>query len=160
MRNHAHAFSGPPWRHDAPSLHPYAEPATAAGVDDRRNFWERPSPNRLGDAGLTMTGAGSADQRFQRALADGNPRLVRAAAAELPDIGIAEAAAILLVIERSEPDNYEPTALRWLARLATAGPPLDLRIVAEAATALEALPHRPDARATLAALCTRAGLVT
>jgi len=59
---------------------------------------------------------------------------VRAAAAALPRIGLAEAAAILLVIERTEPENYEHTALRWLARLAAEGPDVGLTAIAHAAT--------------------------
>src|SRR4051794_40216783 len=124
-----------------------SEPQNAAGADDDRSFWQRPALDRLADSALRTPDPSSATQRFQRALAEGNPRLVRAAAAELPDIGIAEAAAILLVIERSEPDNYEPTALRWLAKLATAGPCGRLPIVPPAPPPLEALPRPPRARA-------------
>jgi hypothetical protein len=43
--------------------------------------------------------------------------IIRAAAAELPRIGVAEAAAILLAIERLEPENSERAARRWLAKL-------------------------------------------
>jgi hypothetical protein len=100
----------------------------------------------------------TASQRFRRALAIGNPRLVRAAAAELPDIGIAEAAAILLVIEQTEPDNYERTALRWLAQLSTEGHDVALGDVAQAAMALDALPRQPATREILAEVCRRAGL--
>lgn len=100
----------------------------------------------------------AASQRFQRALAIGNPRLVRSAAAELPDIGIAEASAILLVIEQTEPENYERTALRWLAQLSTEAGDVRLGDVAHAAMALDALPRQPVARTILANVCRRAGL--
>ena len=100
----------------------------------------------------------ASSQRFQRALAIGNPRLVRSAAAELPDIGIAEASAILLVIEQTEPENYEHTALRWLAQLATDAQDVRLGDVAHAAMALDALPRQPIARTILANVCRRAGL--
>jgi selenocysteine lyase/cysteine desulfurase len=99
----------------------------------------------------------SASERFQQALAAENPRLVRSAAAELPAIGIAEAAAMLLVIARTEPDNYERAALGWLAKLATESPRIDLYGITRAAEALDALPHRPTARATLAEVCRNAG---
>jgi hypothetical protein len=154
MRNHYRPASDPTGRHGAPNQQPQAELENAAGRDDDRSFWARPSGEGLAGTALPMTNHSSAARRFQRALAIGNPRLVRAAAAELPDIGLAEAAAILLVIERTEPENYEHTALRWLAKLATDGPRVDLSGVAHAATALEALPHEPAARATLAEICT------
>jgi hypothetical protein len=158
MRDHYRAASDPTGRHGAPNQQPEAELENAAGPDDDRSFWARPSAAGLAGTALPMTNQSSAARRFQRALAIGNPRLVRAAAAELPDIGLAEAAAILLVIERTEPENYEHTALRWLAKLATEAPHVDLSGLAHAATALEALPHEPAARATLAEICTTAGL--
>jgi hypothetical protein len=129
-------------------------------LDDDWSFWGPHTPDADGvDLTESSTGSqSSASQRFRRALAAGNPRQVRAAAAELPDIGVAEAAAILLVIERTEPENYEPTALQWLAKLATEGHDVDLRGLAQAATALEALPHEPSVRAALAEVCLRAGL--
>ncbi len=64
-----------------------------------------------------MTSSGTPYARFQRALATGNLNLVRTAAAELPRIGVAEAAAMLLVILRAEPEQYERAAVRWLGRL-------------------------------------------
>ena len=158
MRTHYGAASDPTGRHGAPNHQPEAELENAAGPDHDRSVWARASVEGLAGTALPMIDQGSAARRFQRALAIGNPRLVRAAAAELPDIGLAEAAAILLVIERTEPENYEHTALRWLAKLATEGPHVDLSSVAHAATALEALPHEPAARATLAQICTTAGL--
>jgi hypothetical protein len=107
-----------------------------------------------------MTSQGSPYSRFQRALATGNVALVRSAAAELPRIRRAEAAAILLVLERSEPDSYERAARRWLAMLCQERrSSIDLLGVAQAAAALDALPRRrPAARAALAAVCERAGL--
>lgn len=156
MRNRSAAFS-PTGRHGAPNHQPPAELENAAGADDDRSFWARPSLERRADTASPMTDHGSAARRFQRALAIGNPRLVRAAAAELPVIGLAEAAAILLVIERTEPENYEHTALRWLTKLTTEGPHVNLSGVAHAAAALEALPHEPAARKTLAEICTTAG---
>jgi hypothetical protein len=109
---------------------------------------------------VRMTSQGSPYSRFQRALATGNVALVRATAAELPRIGLAEAAAILLVLERSEPDRYERAARRWLAMLCQERrSSIDLLGVAQAAAALDALPsRRPAARAALAAVCERAGL--
>jgi HEAT repeat protein len=105
-----------------------------------------------------MTSSGSPYARFQRALATGNINVIRAAAAELPRIGVAEAAAILLVILRAEPAQYERAAVRWLGRLCLERTRVDLADLSRAAAALGALPERPDkARPALADVCRRAG---
>src|SRR3712207_7447738 len=92
-----------------------------------------------------MTSSGSPYARFQRALATGNLTLVRTAAAELPRIGVAEAAAILLVILHTEPAQYERAAVRWLGRLCLERRSVDLAGLSRAAVALGALPQHPDA---------------
>jgi hypothetical protein len=105
-----------------------------------------------------MTSSGSPYARFQRALATGNLNLIRTAAAELPRIGIAEAAAMLLVIVRSDPQQYERAAVRWLGRLCLERTRVELADLSRAAAALVALPERPDAaRLLLAEICGRAG---
>ena len=105
-----------------------------------------------------MTSQGSPYARFQRALGTGNLDVIRAAAAELPRIGVAEAASILLVILRSEPDQYERAAVRWLGRLCLERTRVDLEDLSRAASALVALPEQPDAaRPLLADVCSRAG---
>jgi hypothetical protein len=94
----------------------------------------------------------------QRALATGNLGVVRAAAAELPRIGVAEAASILLVIVRAEPEQYDRAAVRWLGRLCLERTRVDLADLSRAAAALVALPERPEsARPLLAEVCSRAG---
>ena len=106
-----------------------------------------------------MTSSGSPYARFQRALVTGNLTLIRTAAAELPRIGVAEAAAMLLVIQRADPGQYERAAIRWLGRLCLEQRTrVDLEDLSRAATALDALPDRPeDARRLLAEVCDRAG---
>jgi hypothetical protein len=105
-----------------------------------------------------MTSSGSPYARFQRALATGNIDVIRGAAAELPRIGIAEAAAILLVIVRSAPEQYERAAVRWLGRFCLERTRVDLEDLSRAAAALVALPDRPEAaRSLLADVCARAG---
>jgi hypothetical protein len=158
MRNHHPAAVDPPGRHAVRDEQAHAEPETVADADDDRSFRGRRSYEGVADPGLPLTSSSSASQRFRAALEIGNPRLVRSAAAELPDLGIAESAAILLVIERTEPENYERTALRWLAKLSSEGQDVDLSCVAQAATALQALPHHSDARASLAEVCRKARL--
>lgn len=109
---------------------------------------------------VRMTSQGNPWSRFQRALTTGNLTLVRAAAAELPRIGVAEAAAMMLVIQQVEPETYERAARRWLAMICEdRHAAIDLLGVAQAAAALDALPtRRPAACAALAAVCERAGL--
>jgi hypothetical protein len=105
-----------------------------------------------------MTSSGSPYARFQRALATGNLTLVRTAAAELPRIGVAEAAAMLLVIERADPGQYERAAIRWLGRLCLERTEVDLDDLSRAAAALDVLPEDPEsARPLLAEVCRRAG---
>jgi HEAT repeat protein len=105
-----------------------------------------------------MTSSGSPYARFQRALATGNLNVIRAAAAELPRIGVAEAAAVLLVILRSEPSQYDRAAVRWLGRLCLERSSVDLAGLSRVAAALGALPERPEAaRPALAEECLQAG---
>jgi hypothetical protein len=105
-----------------------------------------------------MTASGSPYARFQRALATGNLNVIRSAAAELPRIGVAEAAAMLLVIQRADPGQYERAAIRWLGRLCLERTSVDLGDLSRAAAALDALPDRPEAaRPLLAEVCRRAG---
>jgi hypothetical protein len=66
---------------------------------------------------LFVTSQGSAHARFRRALATGNPLLVRAAAAELNSISLADALSICLVLLRAEPTRYGRAAARFHARL-------------------------------------------
>ena len=49
---------------------------------------------------------GGSYQRFLRALDVGNPTLVRAAAAELPQVGLEDALGICLVLLDGEPQTY------------------------------------------------------
>src|SRR3712207_5673557 len=94
---------------------------------------------------VRMTSSGSPYARFQRALTTGNLNVIRAAAAELPRIGVAEAAAMLLAIERTEPAQYERAAIRWLGRLCLEQRTrVDLEDLSRAAAALDALPAQPD----------------
>src|SRR3954453_3046504 len=107
---------------------------------------------------VPMTSSGSPYARFQRALATGNLNVIRAAAAELPRIGVPEAAAILLVILRAEPSQYERAAVRWLGRLCLGPPGTEPPARAQAAAALGARPERREAaRLALADVCRRAG---
>ena len=103
-----------------------------------------------------MTSEGSAYMRFKRALAVGDLTLVRAAAAELPYIGIRDALHVCLLLRDGDAQLYERAAVRWAGRFALEGRDVDLGAVRSAVTALDALPRSTDqAMDTLAALCAR-----
>src|SRR3954454_21450108 len=72
---------------------------------------------RLSCKHMFVTSQGSAHARFRRALATGNSLLVRAAAAELDAISLADALSICLVLLRAEPARYGRAAARFHARL-------------------------------------------
>jgi hypothetical protein len=97
---------------------------------------------------------GGSYQRFLRALDVGNPTLVRAAAAELPQVGLEDALAICLVLLDRDPRAFPTAAARWHARLC-----LERRLtLEEAALATAALGglsgERPQAAvAALSHLC-------
>jgi hypothetical protein len=95
---------------------------------------------------------GSSHARFLSACRTGNPLLVRASAAELGHLSLADALRVTLVLARAEPASFPRVAARWVARFAdeTAA---TLPDVALAAAALAQLPAREDlARETLAGL--------
>jgi hypothetical protein len=96
-----------------------------------------------------MGNAGSAYARFQRALATGNLNLIRAAAAELPRVDLADALAVCMAIRDAEPQRFERAALRWLARYAVekAASVADVRAAADAFAAMLGQPE--DALTTL-----------
>lgn len=96
-----------------------------------------------------MGDAGSSYPRFQRALATGNLHLIRAAAAELPQVQLADALAVCMAIRDAEPQRFERAALRWLARFAVekATSVADVR---DASDAFATMLQRPeDALSTL-----------
>ena len=108
-----------------------------------------------------MTSQGSAHTRLQRALATGNPLLVRAAAAELPRVGLEDALAICLVLLDSEPERYEPGAVRWAGRFLLERRCRSLQDAEAIAANLAALRHprrAPLAALELSELCREAGL--
>jgi hypothetical protein len=106
-----------------------------------------------------MTSQGSPYARFQRALRIGRLSLVRAAAAELPRIDLADALSICLLIEQQDEERFERAAVRWLARLSLEVPTIRIEDLRAALLAFAALPENPvGARTALADLCTRHGL--
>ena len=108
-----------------------------------------------------MTSQGSPHSRLRRAIATGNPLLVRAAAAELPHVGLEDALGICLVLLDSEPEAYEPSAVRWAGRFLLERRCRSLQDAQAIAANLAALCHPHSARLAaleLSEFCREAGL--
>jgi hypothetical protein len=74
-----------------------------------------------------MTRDESPYSRFRRAIRSGYLALTHATAAELPYVPMADALAILLVLDAEHEGRFEPAAaVRWAGRLAIEAPGLDL----------------------------------
>jgi hypothetical protein len=63
-----------------------------------------------------VTALGSPLTRLRRALAGGDLLAARTAASDLPHVGLDEAAALLVLIEREDPEKLEAAAVRFLGR--------------------------------------------
>jgi hypothetical protein len=85
-----------------------------------------------------LTSGGSPYARFQRALETGNLTLVRAAAAELPAVGLADALRIVWLM-RDDDALYERACVRWLGRFCLEAPEATLEDVQSAASSLAAV---------------------
>lgn len=64
-----------------------------------------------------MTSQGRPYARLDRALAGGNPLIVRMAAVECERLSVADGLRIVLVHARADPDRYPRMAARWAAML-------------------------------------------
>jgi hypothetical protein len=108
-----------------------------------------------------MTSQGHPQARLRRALASGNPLLVRAAAAELRHVELDDALAICVVLLDSEPERYEPAAVRFLGRMLIERGGLTLADAELAASCLAGLGqghHSTRSALALAKLCDQAQL--
>ena len=74
--------------------------------------------------------------------ATGNLTIIRAAAAELPEVPLADALEVCMVMAQREPDLYPRAAARWLARYVL-DQEVGLDEVERALDALLDLPERP-----------------
>jgi hypothetical protein len=107
-----------------------------------------------------MTSDGSPYPRFKRALAIGNLNLIRAAAAELPWIGLSDALEICLLLRDQPDERYERAAVRWLGRFALEARGVTIGDLRGAAEALDALPEEAEwAMARLQRLCVARGVM-
>jgi hypothetical protein len=101
-----------------------------------------------------VTSQGRPYARFKRALANRNPTIALAAAAELPGVPLADALALCLLLLDEQPERYEAAAVRWHSRFCREARPS----LADAQLSLAALHSlsrtEPEAAATcLVALC-------
>jgi hypothetical protein len=87
---------------------------------------------------------GGAYARFRRALDSGNATLIKAAAAELPRVSLADALRVCLVLRQADPALYERAAIRWLGRLALEHPGITLATLHHAVVAFQRLPDDPE----------------
>jgi hypothetical protein len=103
---------------------------------------------------MFVTSQGSPYTRFRRALATGNLLLIRAAAAELAHVSLADALIVCVAIRDAEPERFERAALRWIARYCLERPTVSLAEVRAAIQAFERMAGAPeDSLATLQRLC-------
>jgi hypothetical protein len=63
-----------------------------------------------------VTAQGSPFTRLRRALAGGDLLAARTAASDLPHVGLDEAAALLVLIAREDPEKVDATAVPFLGR--------------------------------------------
>lgn len=63
-----------------------------------------------------VTAQGSPLTRLRRALAGGDLLAARVAASDLPHVGLDEAAALLVLIAREDPEKLDAAAVRFLGR--------------------------------------------
>ena len=97
-----------------------------------------------------MSESGSPHARFRRALATKNLLLIRAAAAELPQINLDDALLVCVALRDGEPARYDAAAVRWIARFCAEQPDVTLEEVDLACSAFEEM--RLDAEQGLTTL--------
>jgi hypothetical protein len=99
--------------------------------------------NPLGCEHVFVSIKGSPYARFRRALDTGNIAIVRAAAAELPTIGLQDALRVCLLLREAEPEMYNRAVIRWLGRFCLERPDVTLYEVRQAAELFHGLPADP-----------------
>jgi hypothetical protein len=101
-----------------------------------------------------VSSSGSAYQRFRRALATENLTLIRAAAAELPQVRLDDALEVCVLLRDREPDRYDRAAVRWIARFCVERHHVSLEDVSHATHAFSLMRSQPEQALTiLQALC-------
>ena len=85
-----------------------------------------------------MSSKGTPHGRFRRALASGDPLLIRTAAAEVGHIDLGDALAVCRALHAADDPAYERAAVRFLARFCLEAGPDRLSDVDAALRALQA----------------------
>src|SRR3954469_629157 len=93
---------------------------------------------------MFVTSQGSPYARFRRALATGDLLLIRAAAAELGTVSLADALQVCVAIRDAKPEQFERAALRGTARDGGDRPPVTLGEGRAAADAFERMAGQPE----------------
>jgi hypothetical protein len=92
-----------------------------------------------------MGDAGSSYSRFRRALAAGNLTLIRAAAAELATMSLADALHVCVLLCEREPQSFDRAGVRWLGRFCLEQPGASLADVEHVREAFSLLRTDPAA---------------
>jgi hypothetical protein len=80
--------------------------------------------------------------------------IIRAAAAELPQVNLGDALAVCMAMSQAEPARFDRAAVRWLARFCVERPAATVADVRAAAAAFQKMPRAPErALVALQALC-------
>lgn len=82
---------------------------------------------------------GAANNRFSRAVRDGDLERAITASKELPRVGLRDAAKLLFLMARSHDRRYPKAAARWMSRYAAETNDLTPAMLAEVADALAEL---------------------
>lgn len=96
-----------------------------------------------------VSSSGSSYQRFRRALGTGNLTLIRAAAAELPQVRLDDALEVCVLLRDHEPERYERAAVRWIARFCVEREQVTVEDVAHAGTAFALMRTDPERALTI-----------
>jgi hypothetical protein len=91
-----------------------------------------------------VSDAGSPHARFRRALATKNLLIIRAAAAELPQINLDDALHVCVLLRDREPERYDAAAVRWIGRFCAEQPDVTLEEVDLACSAFEEMRLDPE----------------
>jgi len=83
--------------------------------------------------------------RFRRALKTRSLHTIRAAAAELPRMGLDDALGVCLVVRDTQPDRFDAARVRWIGRYCAERPNIRLELVDAAVACLRELQRGPEA---------------
>jgi hypothetical protein len=82
-----------------------------------------------------VTSSGASYHHFRRALQTQDLVLIRAAAAQLPQVRLDDALEVCVLLRDREPERYERAAVRWIARFCVEREQVSVEDVTQAGTA-------------------------